>query len=56
MATESFTTEYKFNKKSISKILKAMEAERDIKFVNVDSIRLSDKDEIRSLLRDTTNQ
>lgn len=55
MATETFTTEFKFNKNEISKILEAMENEREVKLVRVDSTRLSDKDEIKLLLKNIIN-
>ncbi|GAB3065137.1 hypothetical protein ACFOU0_12100 [Salinicoccus sesuvii] len=51
MATETFVTDYKFNEKSATKVLSAMERERKAKPVRVNVSRLSEKSEIRDLLR-----
>lgn len=49
MATESFTTDLKFNRKSITKVLNAMEKEKEIKTVHVNSEKITNPDTLTKM-------
>ncbi|MEK4555842.1 hypothetical protein [Jeotgalicoccus sp. FSL K6-3177] len=50
MATESFTTDYKFNSKSAEKVVNAMDKKRKVYRANVNSQRVDDAKQIRAIL------
>ena len=54
MATESFTTDYKFNRKSAEKVVNAMDNKRIVYRANVSSRRITNPKHIRTILKGTT--
>lgn len=49
MATKSFTSELKFNRKSVGNLLKALDKDSKAKVVNVKSSNVSNTEDIRKM-------
>lgn len=55
MATESFTTDYKFNRKSAEKVVNAMDTKCKVYRANVNSKKVTNPEHIRKILKESNS-